>query len=259
MCTFASDGTSKFPTWRAITGGGPCVFLAACTALGISEVASRQTLSSLSRLEVSTGSLVAVCSTSLIIFGLAGLIPRFRSIAYLAIAGSWIILSLLATATLFRGPADVTSWVKPTEGIVLSFTAAYLGIANQKPNPLPILRILLRITYGSMLILFGSIHLLHSDLIASLIPSWVPVATSWPMVTGPLLCGAGVAFLVGRFVEVASLGVAAMFASWLPIVHAERIIKTPSDAFEWTFAITALALVGAALTIADDSSLRRVR
>ena len=50
-----------------------------------------------------------------------------------------------------------------------------------------------------------------------------------------------------------------MYGAWLPIVHAPRLLASPDSAFEWTFALTALALAGVALAVATPTVARSLR
>ena len=149
----------------------------------------------------------------------------------------------LTKLAALAGPFDLTAWVPPAEAI--AFAAACYARARA-----PAGGVVLRLAFGMMLVLFGVVHLMHRDIIASLIPAWIPYAEHWPWLTGGVNLLAGAALILNRFTTPAALAIAAMFGSWLPLVHAERLLGAPDSLFEWTFALTALGLAGAALTIA---------
>jgi hypothetical protein len=94
------------------------------------------------------------------------------------------------------------------------------------------------------------IHLTQRDLIATLIPAWIPVRSYWPWLTGGVSVAAGLACLVGRGTTWGAGFIAFMYLAWLPLVHAPRLLGVPGSLFEWTFALTALALAGVALAVA---------
>jgi uncharacterized membrane protein len=114
-----------------------------------------------------------------------------------------------------------------------------------------------RAVFGVMLVLFGAIHLAQREMIASLIPDWIAFGAYWPLVTGTLSVVAGLACLTGRGVPFGAGAVALMYLSWLPLVHAPRLFVDAASLFEWTFALTALALAGVALAISGRAATRR--
>ena len=77
----------------------------------------------------------------------------------------------------------------------------------------------------------------------------MPAKTLWPMWTGSFQIAAAIGLLHDRTRFLAGIATAAMFASWLPLVHLPRLLVR-SNAFEWEFALMALWLVGAMLVAA---------
>jgi hypothetical protein len=162
----------------------------------------------------------------------------------------WIASFLVAGWALLAAPADIGPWVAAAESAV--FAHAALAIATGDPeagSPWGGRR--LGITFGTTLLIFGAIHLIEHATITTLIPTWIPVRNLWPFLTGLLQVAAGAALLGKVLVRPASLIIAAMFAAWLPIVHAGRIVASP-NLFEWSFALTALALVAVALMVQNS-------
>jgi len=168
--------------------------------------------------------------------------PAARIGAWLGVL-YWLAFTALTKLAALSGPFDLTAWVPVTEAF--AFAAACYALAGAPAGAL-----IARIAFGLMLVWFGVVHLMHRDIIASLIPAWVPYAEHWPWLTGGVNLLAGAALILNRFTTPAALAIAAMFGSWLPLVHAERLLGAPDSLFEWTFALTALGLVGAALLIA---------
>lgn len=167
--------------------------------------------------------------------------PRFGAMFAAALWSAFFIAALIAASL---NPRDVTGWVSAAE--CATFAAAGLA-CGRGANALLVLRLVMSAT----LLWFGVVHLTQRDLIASLIPGWMPFADMWPWATGSVLLVSGLACLVGRAVAWAAFVVALMFASWLVVVHAPRIAAAPASPFEWTFALTAAALTGAALMLAS--------
>jgi uncharacterized membrane protein len=114
----------------------------------------------------------------------------------------------------------------------------------------------LRRPFAVTLLFYGMVHMFHRALIAGLIPAWIPGAGAWPWITGSIMVAAGIALLAGRAAELASLAIAAMFASWILIVHLARLAGNPAGSFEWSFALTALALAAVALLAMRNRPVR---
>lgn len=169
-------------------------------------------------------------------------------IGALPLALSWVWACVLAAIAALGSPTDLLGYVPVAE--MAAFVAFALWRRDER-RAWPVMRIV----FGLMLILFGMIHLMHRETIASLIPEWIPHAAYWPWLTGGGSAVAGVACLIGRGVSIATGAVALMYASWLPLVHAPRLMADPANLFEWTFALTAVALAGVALATAGYASV----
>ncbi|GAM97796.1 doxX [alpha proteobacterium U9-1i] len=181
----------------------------------------------------------------LMVAGAAMLVPPLARIgAWLGVV-YWLPFTALTTLAALSGPFDLTAWVPVAEAA--AFAAACYARAGAPAGAL-----ILRLAFGVMLIWFGVVHLMHRDIIASLIPAWIPYAEHWPWLTGGVNLLAGLALIANRYAATAALAIAAMFGSWLPLVHAERLLSAPDSLFEWTFALTAIGLAGAALLIAGE-------
>ena len=116
--------------------------------------------------------------------------------------------------------------------------------------------IALRVAFGLMLVLFGAIHLTppRGHRFAY---SRVDTATAVLALAHRLAeCLAGLACIAGRGVRIGAGAIALMYASWLPIVHALRLAEDLTSTFEWTFALTALALAGIAMHVAAEGYAR---
>ena len=230
------------PSW--IPGFGRLLFLIACLMLGIVEMYFGAALPGLHPWPVHQG-LAWFSGASLALLAIGGLLFDTR-LASLGLAIHWFLAILFTIAVAVKGPTDALNWVPVAQSCL--FAVASFKIASQREaGSSELAPLALRLTFAAMLLLFGLIHIFKRELIAGLIPGWIPAADLWPWVTGTIMVAAGFAILIGKFAEIASLVVAGMFASWIFVVHAERLAQRPASDFEWTFALTALALAGAAL------------
>lgn len=173
-----------------------------------------------------------------------------------AMAILWAFFAAANFAGATQHPTSANNWVHAAEAIV--FSAAALarspttGVKFLDRRRINILRLL----FGAMLLIFGAVHIRYHDVISAMIPPWIPFRDFWPRATSTVNLLAGLACILNFKSRSAALAVALMFGSWLPLVHGARLAASPADAEEWMFALTALALVGAALMIAGAAGAR---
>lgn len=110
-----------------------------------------------------------------------------------------------------------------------------------------------RAVYGCMLLVFAVANFRHHDLIASIIPDWVPFAAAFLWFTASINLAVGVSFLTGIKTQLGGAVLGITYASWVPVVHLPRVISTPTDASEWASTALAVTLAGAAWLIAAQS------
>ena len=116
-----------------------------------------------------------------------------------------------------------------------------------------------RICFGIALVIFGLLHLVYNEAIASLIPSWVPLAGVWPFVTGTIQLAAGVS-LAGAGPRLFAPGdalagmpealVGGMYATWVLLLHLPAVAANADDAGEWSALLMATALSALAVLFA---------
>jgi uncharacterized membrane protein len=113
-----------------------------------------------------------------------------------------------------------------------------------------------QIAFGLCALLFGAAHFVYMNYTAPLIPKWLPPSQEfWGYATGVFHIAGGVAILTGVRARLAAILLAAMYASFIPLVFVPVLMTESSSAFRWTECATTIALVGVAWTVAD--SLRR--
>ena len=178
--------------------------------------------------------------------------PRFL----LGLAVSWTIAGALEIPLKPNLAITPIPWVGSLEALVIA--VSFLCLA--RPTRWGIWTLMISVI--GMLTLFGIIHIAHASSVASLIPAWFPERTAVPFATGGLMLLSACLFTMKKLRAGIASAMAAMFATWLPIVHLPRIIATPGDAGEWNFAAMAVCLVGSLLTTryinAGDKRGRRV-
>jgi hypothetical protein len=224
---------------------GAAVAAVAMGGLGLVELAGGEALPGLHPYPDDWSPFVRPSGAFLVLFAATAWRARLMAIG---LALCWLAASGFVAIALTANARDPLAWAPLAQTLVFAAFALWLW---GKPRTWP--HALLRIAFGATLVFFGCIHLTHAGTIGGLIPDFIPGASLWPWITGGVQVIAGLACIAGRGVLPAGATIAAMYAAWLPIVHAPRLFASPASPFEWTFALTALALAGIALAVAKTS------
>lgn len=170
----------------------------------------------------------------------------WAAILFTIVSGAYCVV---ATVDALPGATELTAWVLPAQMLALA-GAGLLQVSLVTRFAVYRCTILATAAIALMCALFGVIHLLNAATIASMVPTWIPMRESWPFVTGGIQVVAAVGMLIPRTRRLATLVIAAMFASWIIVLHLPRLASAPTDFGEWAFAAMALALTGALLSVA---------
>jgi uncharacterized membrane protein len=106
------------------------------------------------------------------------------------------------------------------------------------------------IGFGVSLIVFGVVHFLFHDFVASFIPAWIPFRLFFAYATGVGHAAAGLAILTRIVPRLAATLAGAMYASWVVLLHIPRTLAAIHDPFEWNGIFVAAALSGGAFLVA---------
>ncbi|HEY0628768.1 MAG TPA: hypothetical protein VGD23_05510 [Sphingomicrobium sp.] len=238
--------------WRAPverwTSTGNAFAAAGMLGLGLVQIAFAAPLPELHQLELSpgaarlTGLFLSLCALALLI-GRRG----WAAAGLTAFWAGWAALAFVSAVS--TSPFVLPAGVPFAELVIfacwlLTGTGAGRRIGSA----------LLPAAWGIALLLFGAIHLLYRDAIASMIPAWLPMRDLWPAVTGTVQLAAGVAMVSSQWRRAAAAIVALVYLSWIPVVHLPRLIQDPTSLTEWTFAITALVLAGCLMATASPKA-----
>lgn len=177
-------------------------------------------------------------------------------LAAVALAFYWLGRFPIELGEAMAGARGASAWVAPAEALTLACAAAAVAFDTGSIGARQS-RAALQGAVSVMLLLFGYIHATEAATIAGLIPAWFPLPAVAPYATATVMMLAGAALWIPRAMPAAICGVAAMFVSWLPVVHAPRLAAAPADVGEWAFAAMALALAGSLLVLLTTSPVRR--
>lgn len=174
------------------------------------------------------GLLLVVCGAALA----SERISRLGAIGLFVPWSGWILLGQLPVVA--GSAVELTSWVPLFECAIFATGALVVGLARAHR--------VLQVLVGAALILFGTVHLTQREFIVALIPEWLPGGPLWPYLTGIAQLLAGLALLARWRTKLAAAAICLTFITWIFVVHIARVAQSPSDPFEWTFAIAAAAL-----------------
>jgi hypothetical protein len=195
--------------------------------------------------------LVVALAASLLLFAACSFIPPWRIVATVGLSASWLVSLVLAVSGAMREPLELLAWVAASKTALFGVAAMAIG-AGEGCAAGRAIWVTLRMTFGLTMILYACIHWSNHDLISDLIPSWVPARQEWPWLTGSVFALCGAAALQGRQTRPAAFVISLMFASWIVLIHIQRTAENITSIFEWSFALSAVALLGVALLVAHQ-------
>lgn len=171
---------------------------------------------------------------------------RLRQTLLLASAfyAAWVVL--LHVPKVIGNPSQLHEWNGLAE--LLAITAG--GVAGWTLTDTPaagsVIARTARLAFGACLLIFGACHFVYDDFSATMIPAWLPVPLFWVYLTGAGHAAAGLSFLSGIALRLASTLLPAMLACFALLLHIPRVVTHPAVRIEWTMLGISLTLTGAA-------------
>jgi uncharacterized membrane protein len=187
----------------------------------------------------------------LIVAGLGLLLDTTARHASLVLGSVWLLWTLLYV------PRLIANWRGALGGQfeALAMASGLVLLASSvegRPSVKRILGLAGRYAFAICLPMFGIVHFLYAEGVASWVPAWLPAHLFWAYFTGAAHCAAGVAILSGVLAGLAARLFAIMLSSWVLIVHIPRVAAALGDRHEWTTLFVALALTGIAWIVAGN-------
>jgi uncharacterized membrane protein len=183
--------------------------------------------------------------------------PRQSAIALSVLLSLWLIP--LQIPTLLANLHNGSKWTSAFECLALCSAAWVLAhaLSNSATGRAPSNDRLRRLAdtgrygFGISLPVFGALHFIYWQYVASVIPGWVPGSpVFWAYFTGCAHIAAGLAIVSGVQARLAATMLGIMFGSWVLIVHVPRVLASPHSQAEWTSLCVAIALCGGAWLMA---------
>ena len=117
-------------------------------------------------------------------------------------------------------------------------------------------RLMGRIFLAIPFLVFGFTHLMYSDMMAGMVPQWIPGGAFWVIFTGVAEIAAGCAFLTGLKVKLAGYLTALLVLIYVLTIHLPAMMGA-ADAAAGMMSMTALlkdlGLIGGALLVAHSA------
>lgn len=182
----------------------------------------------------------------LVVGGLATIWRRTSALGSLGLGvmyGAWAVVLHLPVA--LAEASQIASWNAVAEALALSLGGLVGWAVVARPDLAPVGRRL----FGLCPVIFGLAHFGYAKFTASMVPAWLPVPLAWAYFTGVGHMTGGLALIAGVQTRLAATLLAAMYASFVVLLHLPRVIAAPDNRIEWTMLCIAIALTGAAWNV----------
>lgn len=116
-----------------------------------------------------------------------------------------------------------------------------------------------RVSLGTFMILGGIQHFIYPDVVATLIPVWIPAHQFWTYFAGTALIAGGAGLVLPPTARLAAALSGVMLLSWVFLLHIPRSVASDvaHRRSEWTAVFEALAMSGIAFVLAGRARARR--
>jgi uncharacterized membrane protein len=170
---------------------------------------------------------------------------RMRATAQAAAVTLTIWLVCLHAPRLVEQPTTGTVWVPACEVLALAAAGWALSRTLAARNASAACA-----TFGATFVAFALSHVVYLGYVESVIPPWLPAPRAWALGTGAAHLAAGLSLLSRVRARLAATMLAAMFGSWVAVLHLPRVVAQPEAPREWGSLLVALAMCGASLIVA---------
>lgn len=245
----------------ALNTAGRVVLAVAIAAIGAVSLGFAEYVSGLQPLpaDLPGHSAIAIASgAALLLCGLGMLSIKTARIAALSFAVLMLAACLLIHLPILLDNVRIGySWVRLFEPLALAGAAltlaASLGAARRQMKDPTTMITAGRWLFGISLPVFAATHFIYPEIVASLIPAWIPARLFLAYFTGAAHLFAGLAIASNILARLAATLAGAMYGSWALILHLPRVAADSGNQGEITSLFMAVALCGAAWLIAGSA------
>src|SRR5215831_7756579 len=148
-------------------------------------------------------------------------------------------------------PLDGTVRTRTFEILAMSACALFIsGTTRSRKGKDHVWATAGRMMFAMCLVVFGIDHFLFAQAVQSLVPAWLPGHWFWAYFTGSGFIASGICIGIKKLASLAAVMTGTMLFLWVVILHAPRVALALQNSNEWTSALVALAMGGAALVFA---------
>ena len=192
-----------------------------------------------------TGSVLVVAGGCL----LGGVKVRAAALVLGILFSLWVLL--LHVPELIANPHSGNAWTTAPETLAICSAAWILTVTHAAASRAEaILAGAAPYLFGICALIFGILHFVYADYVATLISVWIPAHLFFAYFTGAAHFAGGLAILTRVLAPLATTMLGIMYASWVLILHIPRVIAAPQNRAEWTSLFVATALSGSAWIVA---------
>jgi uncharacterized membrane protein len=101
---------------------------------------------------------------------------------------------------------------------------------------------------------FATQHFTNTKLVASIVPSWIPLHTFWVYLVGAAIIAAALSILVEIYARLAATLLGCMFLLFVVLMHIPNIVVAHGALLFWIIALRDLAFSGGAFALAATQS-----
>jgi uncharacterized membrane protein len=151
---------------------------------------------------------------------------------------------------------DPLNWTRGTEILAMCGVAFVIAGTRETPPASRWTRIANRVADAGLLLVavsvfvWGAQHFIYARFTATLVPSWIPWRLFWAVFVGGAFLAASLAFAFRVQPRLAGVLLGVEFLIIVLLVHVPRVAAHPLSGREWTNALVAATMFGAAWTIA---------
>jgi uncharacterized membrane protein YphA (DoxX/SURF4 family) len=219
----------KGPEWsRSVFEAGRAVFGLAMVGFGLVSLTQRAFLTSLQPVpEAMPGYGILAVLTGLVLSaaGLTITVSRGERIGALSVAVVFSgCIAFLHVPSAFTQPELLRSpwWIRTFESVSLVAGAMTLAGVGSTPTRYDWVRGG-RIAFGISIPVFGVLHLVYAENVASLVPPWYPWPLFWAYATGVAQIAGGLAIAWNVWSRLAAILAGSMYLGWALTLHAPRV------------------------------------
>ena len=241
---------------------GRSIYAAAIVAFGAISLGWGEVLLGLEPIPATFPGRLAIAYLSgviLVLTGAAMLFGRSVRLAAIVLASVFTLwLLVLHAPGLATHPTSGSRWTVASElwalaGITWVLAAQYSRDEHSGTQNATLLRagMIGRIAAGIALLVFGALHFVYSELVATIVPAWYPQRLFLTYVVGVAFCAAGLSVLSCVKMQLATTMLGIMFAIMVVTLHIPRALTTGGQN-EWTSLVIAIAMCGGAWVLAGE-------